>query len=120
MITIPPPLVRKRRESVKPATTGAAMNVNVTRIFLTYEQGIVMLFDGPVTVDQASPPTTWSFHGITSIQPGSGFNFSNGTFFYLNGVVVPGQPVVIGADDPGARTPSGGYVNGGTFTMEDL
>jgi hypothetical protein len=94
--------------------------VNVTRIFLTYEQGIVMLFDGPVTLDQDNPPTTWSFHGITSIQPGSGFNFANGTFFYLNGVVVPGQSVVIGAIDPGARTPSGGYVNGGTFTIEDL
>jgi hypothetical protein len=121
MISIPPPLIRKRRESVKPdAAAAAPVNVNVTRIFLTYEQGIVMLFDGPVAVDQATPPTTWSFHGITSIQPGSGFNFTNGTFFYLNGAVVPGQSVVIGANDPGARTPSGGYVNGGTFTIEDL
>ena len=37
-----------------------------------------------------------------------------------DGVVVPGQPVVIGANDPGARTPTGGCANGGTFTIEDL
>jgi hypothetical protein len=121
MLIIPPPIrSRKRPEGARPAAQAPVINVNVTRIFLTYEQGIVMLFDGPVTVDQSSPPTTWSFHGITSIQPGSGFNFTNGTYFLLNGVVVPGQSVVIAADDPAARTPSGGYVNGGTFTIEDL
>jgi hypothetical protein len=120
MLIIPPPQRGRRERPPQWRAPALPKNVNVTRIFLTYEQGIVMLFDGVVSVDQASPPTTWSFHGITSIQPGSGFNFPQGTYFLLNGVVVPGQSVVIGANDPGARTPSGGYVNGGTFTIEDL
>ena len=117
MLVIPPPQRKRTKPTpivIKP------MNASVSRIFLTWDGGIVMMFDGPVTVDQSSPPTTWSFHGITSIQPGSGFNFPQGTYFLLNGVVVPGQSVVIGANDPGARTPTGGYVNGGTFTIEDL
>ena len=89
--TIIPAQRRVRRRRRGSPETPPPLNVNVTRIFLTYEQGIVMLFDGPVAVDQASPPTTWSFHGITSIQPGSGFNFPQGTYFLLNGVVVRGN-----------------------------
>jgi hypothetical protein len=96
------------------------VNANVLRVFLTYEDGIMLLFDRPVVVDQASPPTTWSFNGNTSIQPGSGFNFDNGTYFILNGFVAPGQPVVIGPNDPAARTADGGYVNGGAFTVDDI
>ena len=34
--------------------------------------------------------------------------------------IMPGDPVVIGPDEPAARTPEGGYVNGENFTIEDL
>jgi hypothetical protein len=119
MVIIPPPPIRKRRELTKPAAAVQAVNVNVSRIFLSYGGAAVMLFDGPVTVDQASPPTTWSFNGSTSIQ-GGGFNFPQGTYLIVNGVVGPGNTVVIAPNDPAARTPSGGYVNGGTFTIEDI
>jgi hypothetical protein len=96
------------------------VNANVLRVLLTHEAGVMLLFDKKVEVDQASPPTTWSFNGNTSIQPGSGFNFDNGTYFLLNGFVAPGQSVVIGANDPAARTADGGYVNGGAFTIDDI
>jgi hypothetical protein len=92
----------------------------VTRVFLSFEGGIVILFDTPVVVDQANPPTTWAFNGFTYLQPDGGFNFPYGAYLVLNGVVSPGNAVVIGADDPAARTPDGGYVNGGTFTVEDI
>src|SRR5437016_207263 len=88
-------------------------NANVLRILLSFDGAILMLFDGPVAVDQASPPTTWAFHGNTSLQAGGGFNFTCGTYLVLNGVVNPGDPVVLGPLDPAARTPGGGYVNGG-------
>ena len=80
-----------------------------------------MLFDRAVVVDNVDPPTTWSFHGNTSIQAG-GFDFplGDGTYFILNGVPNPGDAVVIGADDPAARTAEGGYVNGGNFVIEDI
>jgi hypothetical protein len=118
MITYPLP--KRKSTYMRPPPQVRVTNVNVTRIFVSWDGGIVMMFDGPVTVDQASPPTTWSFNGSTSLQPGSGFNFVQGTYLVLNGVVSPGNTVVIGADDPAARTPSGGFVNGGTFTVEDI
>ena len=97
------------------------VNANVVRIFLSFDGGVVMLFDRPVIVDEINPPTTWSFHGTTWIQAG-GFHSSLAdiAFFYLNGPVNPGDPVVIAADDPAARTPDGGYVNGGMFTVDDI
>ena len=117
----PTPHTRRGPLPALPASGApVAVNANITRIFLSFDSGVVMLFDRPVAIDPVSPPTTWSFHGVTWIQAGSGFDFPVGTFFYLNGPVNPGDPVVIGADDPGARTPDGGYVNGGSFTVEDI
>ena len=95
------------------------INVNVTRVFLSYENGIVVLFDGPVEVDVDNPPTTWSFNGGTSLQPGYGLNFPQGVYLLANTPVSPGDAVIIGAADPAARTPGGGYVNGGMLTVED-
>jgi hypothetical protein len=77
------------------------------------------MFDGEVIVDPDHPPTTWSFNGITSIQPGS-LNFGTSTYIILNGSVGSGDPVIFAADDPGARTPEGGYVNGVTMVVSDL
>ena len=94
-------------------------NANITRIGLTYENALLIWFDRAVIVDTLNPPTTWVFNGGTSIQP-YGFNFPQGTYFFLNSPVSPGDAVVISADDPAARTPQGGYVNGGAFTVEDL
>ena len=65
------------------------------------------------------PPTTWSFHGITSIQPGC-INYGTSTYLIVNGFVNPGNPVIIAADDPAARTPDGGYVNAASLTVLDM
>ena len=118
-----PTLFRNRsRQQEGEAEDAPPANANVMRIFLSYDEGIVMLFDRPVIVDLDNPPTTWSFNGGTWIQAGYGFNFpaGGGTYFLLNSPVNPGNAVVLGANDPGARTPQGGYVNGGSFVVEDL
>ena len=123
MLTPSPPLQPSRRPPEEASTAaGPAPNANVVRVFLSYEGGILVLFDRAVEVDQANPPTTWSFNGSTSLQPGYGFNLplGAGAYLLLNGIVSPGNPVVIGADDPAARTPLGGYVNAGNFMVEDL
>lgn len=67
------------------------------------------LFDTAVVVDAASPPTTWTFGGMTSITIGTQ-NFGNAVYLALNGPVSHEDPVILGADDPGARTQDGGYV----------
>jgi hypothetical protein len=94
-------------------------NATIVRVFMTYEGGVIVLFDRPVIVDLVTPPTTWTFGGAFSLQPG-GFNFDNGVYLIPNGTVGPGDAVTIGANDPAARTPEGGTVNGGTLVVVDL
>ena len=110
---------KPRRYPPKPRYSPPA-NANITRVFLSLDGAVLIAFDRAVIVDQASPPTTWSVNGLTSFQPGGGFNMLGVTYLILNGFANPGNPVVIGANDPAARTPEGGYVNGGTFTVEDI
>lgn len=116
VIPIQPRVRRKRHE---PQTALAATNANLLRVIETYEGGLLLMFDRLVTVDPASPPTTWSFHGSTSIQPGC-IKYGTSVYLIVNGIVNPGDAVIIAADDPAARTPSGGYVNGGSMTILDL
>ena len=118
MVTIPPPILRRRSEPLKPAA-GPAINVNVTQVFLSIDGGIVMIFDGPVTVDPDNPPTTWSFNGQTWLQTGC-INYGTSVYLILNGPVNPGNAVIIAADDPAARTPSGEYVNAVSLTVADM
>ena len=118
MLTIPPPKDERRRERPKAAPRGP-MNANLLLAFMTYESGIFLLFDGPVTVDPASPPTTWSFNGQTSIQGGC-VNYGTSVYLIINGIVNPGDPVVFAANDPAARTPGGGYVNAASMTISDM
>jgi hypothetical protein len=103
----------------QPSVVPAAVNANIIKVFLSWDGAVVALFDRPVVVDTDAPPTTWHFGSSFSLQPG-GFNFTNGLYIIPNGAVNPGDAVVIGPDDPAARTPDGGYVNGLTTTIQDL
>jgi hypothetical protein len=116
IIPVPPRVRRKRHE---PQAATAVTNVNLLRVIETIGGALLLMFDGAVTVDPASPPTTWSFNGQTSIQQGC-INYGTSVYLILNGVVSPGDAVVIAADDPAARTPSGGYVNGGSMVVADM
>jgi hypothetical protein len=115
MITIPPAKHASERRKVRPT----AANANLERVLLLASGALLLMFDGEVDVDVDHPPTTWSFNGITSIQPGS-LHFGASTYIILNGSAGSGDPVVIAADDPGARTPDGGYVNGVVTVVSDL
>ena len=96
------------------------VNVNLLRVFETVDGALLLIFDGPVTVNTASPPTTWSFHGVSGMIQGGCVNYGTSTSIILNTTVNPGDAVVIAADDPGARTPSGGYVNAASLTILDM
>ena len=57
--------------------------------------------------------------GTASIQPGC-INYGQAVYLILNGPVNPGDPVVLAADDPAARTPEGGYVNAAAMAVADM
>ena len=116
MMTNVPSKVRKY--GAKPRATPPS-NANLQRVLLLGSGALLLMFDGPVTVDAASPPTTWSINGITSIQPGC-LNFGSSTYIILNGFANAGDPVVFAANDPAARTTEGGYVNAATTVVSDL
>ena len=89
------------------------VNANVTAVFLTAGGDLILMFDGPVLIDHGSPPTTWTFGGVG--LSGGGSDYAAAAELVPAGTVYTGDSAVIGADDPAARTPEGGYVNGGTF-----
>ena len=93
-----------------PDPAPAPENANVLNVILSAGGDILIVFDRPVNVDTGNPPTTWTFNGIPLIAGG----FSSGTAAEVvpGGVVGVGDTAVIGGDDPAARTPLGGYVNG--------
>jgi hypothetical protein len=97
----------------------AAVNANVIEAFVLASGAMMIVFDRNVTVDMAAPPTTWAINGSASIQPG-GFNYGTSCYLIFNGSAGPGDPVVIGAADPAARTPEGGYVNGAVTAVSDM
>jgi hypothetical protein len=118
------PRPRSHRNRVSPRNTDPARpvpaaNVNLARALLLNTGGLLLMFDGPVFVDPDHPPETWSFNGIRSIQPG-GLNFGDSVYLILNGGVGNGDPVVLAANDPAARTPGGGFVNGAVTVISDL
>ena len=117
MVTIPPAKHPSERRKVRPAVIDA--NANVVDIFLLATGALVIVFDRDVIVDPVNPPTTWSFNGITSIQSGA-INLGNCVYLILNGIVNNGDPVTFAANDPGARTIDGGYVNGVTTAVSNL
>ena len=94
-------------------------NGNLQRVLLLNSGALLLMFDREVIVDPVNPPTTWSFHGVTSIQSGS-LNFGTSSYIILDGVVNSGDPVHIAAGDPGARTADGGYVNSAVLVVSDL
>ena len=94
-------------------------NANLDRVLLLSSGALLLMFDQPVTIDPAAPPTTWSFNGVTSIQPGIA-NFGASSYLILNGSANSGDPVIFAANDPAARTAEGGYVNGVTTVVSDL
>ncbi len=91
----------------------APENANVLNVILSAGGDILIVFDRPVNVDAGSPPTTWTFDGVSLIAGG----FSSGTAAEVvpGGGVSVGDTAVIGGGDPAARTPLGGYVNGITM-----
>jgi hypothetical protein len=95
------------------------VNANVIEVFVLASGAMMIVFDRTVIVDMAAPPTTWSVNGGTSIQPG-GFNYGTCCYLIYNGSAGPGDPVVIAANDPAARTPEGGYVNGAALAVSDM
>ena len=94
-------------------------NVNLLEVFLLQSGALVLEFDGPVIIDSDNPPTTWSFNGTTSIQPGI-LNYGTSCYLIPNGPANAGDPVVFAANDPAARTPGGGYVNAVTTVVSDM
>ena len=113
------PFARHREASPKPDAP-RPVNVNLLDVLLLNSGGLVLVFDGLVTVNVGSPPTTWSFNGTTSIQEGWTVNFGQSSYILINGPASSGDPVIIAANDPGARTPSGGYVNAGVTVVSDM
>ena len=120
MLMIPPPMPRTRREPRKPAVGVAVENANLQRVLLLSSGALLLMFDGPVTVNALAPPTTWSFNGITAIVPGAALDFGTSTYIIVDAPINSGDPVIFAANDPGARTPDGGYVNAVTMAVSAL
>ena len=120
MLTIPPNPPAREKKPEPPRPAAAPTNVNLLQVNLFASGALLLMFDGIVTVDVANPPTTWSFNGTTSIQEGYTINYGTSVYLLLNGPADFGAPVVIAANDPGARTPDGGYVNAATLVVSDL
>ena len=121
MLVFPPPSrFDRRRPAARVKSPLPPVDVNVTRVLVLASGAILVMFDGPVIIDMDHPPTTWTFNGIVGIVPGAGLNFGDSAYFVPTGPVNPGDPAVFGADDPAARTPDGGFVNGGTVAVADL
>ena len=118
MLTEIPPLYRKRAPRSRRETDALPSNANLMKVLLLASGALLLEFDGPVIVDSSSPPTTWSFHGITSIQTGA-VNFGQSVYLIVDGVINSGDPVVFAGGDPGARTPEGGYVNAVSTVVSD-
>ena len=104
---------------VPPPAPAPPPNANIIDVLLLASGALVVVFDQTVTVDPENPPTTWSFNGTTSIQSG-GINFGTSFYLILNGPANSGDPVIIAANDPAARTADGGYVNGVVTVVSDL
>ena len=102
-----------------PTPPPVPVNANLQRVLLLNSGGLLLMFDRDVIVDSGLPPTTWAFNGNASIQSGA-INFPLSSYIIINGFANSGDPVVLGADDPGARTTDGGYVNGVTMVVSDL
>ena len=96
-----------------PAPVPPPVNANVIAIILTAGGDLLLMFDRPVNVDHANPPATWMF-GTSGLQAG-GMDFTSATEVVPSGVVSVGDTATIGDSDPAARTPDGGFVNGGSF-----
>ena len=120
MLSAPITQTHRPRESSRAKPKPPAVNANLLDVLLLNSGGLVLVFDGPVTINVASPPTTWSFNGGTSIQEGWTVNFGQSSYILLNSPAGSGDPVIIAAGDPGARTPSGGYVNGAVMVVSDM
>ena len=119
MILIPPLPIRRPEKRVPKSVAAPPANANLLRVFETIGGALLLMFDRVVIVDPDHPPTTWSFHGNTSIQTGC-INYGNSVYLILNGIVNPGDAVILAANDPGARTPEGGYVNAASLTILDI
>ena len=89
------------------------VNASVTAVFLTAGGDLILMFDGPVIIDHGSPPATWTFGGV-GLTAG-GMDFASASELVPNGTVNVGDSAVLGDADPAARTPEGGFVNGGMF-----
>ena len=120
MLALPPPLPQLRRslpglsvyENPLPPPP-PPVDAGITAVFLSAGGDLLIMFDGPVIIDHGSPPSTWTFGGVGLMA--GGVDFVAATEVVPNGVVNVGDTAVIGGGDPAARTPSGGFVIGGTF-----
>jgi hypothetical protein len=94
-------------------------NANVTEVLVLVSGALVIVFDREVILDTLNPPTTWTLGDNTFILPGS-LNFGTSCYIPPNSGIGPGDPIIIRANDPGARTPDGGYVNAVTTVVSSL
>lgn len=73
---------------------------------------VTLTFSGPVQIDPAVLPTTWTFgttpRHIISIESAAPTVLT----FGVSGTVAAMDPYVIGGLDPAARTTTGGYIAG--------
>jgi hypothetical protein len=75
-------------------------------------------FDSPVQIASNRMPTTWLF-GTGNFSPLSISAFDATSYtFLVDGTIVAAQDYSIGANDPAARTPGGGYVGASAGTID--
>jgi hypothetical protein len=91
-------------------TPAPPVNANVLYVLVLASDALVIVFDRVVILDTVNPPTTWTFGDDTGILAGS-LNFGTSCYIPPNSGIWPGNLVTIRANDPGARTVDGGYVN---------
>ena len=79
---------------------------------------VTVTFDSPVQISAGNLPTLWTFGATPRAITGITSATNTVYVFALDGTVAAADPYVIGAGDPAARTPTGGYVaaTDGTLT----
>lgn len=74
-------------------------------------------FSSAVMLSSIAPPLSWLFgsgnHQITAVSQTSAIQYT----VTVDGTVAASQEYTIGAGDPNARTPTGGYVAGAAGTI---
>jgi hypothetical protein len=104
---------RRLKDSANPPPFPTA---NVTAV-VHGTDAVTVTFNAPVMIDPDNLPSTWLFGATPRTVIGLTSSTPTTAVLGLSGTVAATDPYTIGANDPGVRTTSGGYIGYSTGVM---